>query len=259
MATENAGEAWYALGARDDELRAALKRAETDIKRAGTEGERAFATPMERATGRAAKGMRDVGTAANSLSGRGPKELAAQLDRAETEANQALAAIKQLASGDNLPPTDARKYADALDLKVLDENGKLVTVTMGSYGIGVSRAVAAVAESTHDEAGLCWPREVSPADVHIVATGKDPAVFEAAQRLAIDLVDAGLTVLYDDRRKVSPGIKFTDAELIGVPTIVTVGRGLADGVVELRDRRTDARRDLPVAEAAATIRQAIQA
>jgi len=152
-----------------------------------------------------------------------------------------------------------RKYADALDLKVLDENGKLVTVTMGSYGIGVSRAVAAIAESTHDEAGLCWPREVSPADVHIVATGKDPAVFEAAQRLAIDLVDAGLTVLYDDRRKVSPGIKFTDAELIGVPTIVTVGRGLADGVVELRDRRTDARQDLPVAEAAATIRQAIQA
>ena len=152
-----------------------------------------------------------------------------------------------------------RKYADALDLKVLDENGKLVTVTMGSYGIGVSRAVAAIAESTHDEAGLCWPREVSPADVHIVATGKDPAVFEAAGRLAIDLVDAGLTVLYDDRRKVSPGIKFTDAELIGVPTIVTVGRGLADGVVELRDRRTDARQDLPVAEAAATIRQAIQA
>jgi len=152
-----------------------------------------------------------------------------------------------------------RWIAEALKLDVLDENGKLVTVTMGSYGIGVSRAVAAVAESTHDEAGLCWPREVSPADVHIVATGKDPAVFEAAQRLAIDLVDAGLTVLYDDRRKVSPGIKFTDAELIGVPTIVTVGRGLADGVVELRDRRTDARRDLPVAEAAATIRQAIQA
>ncbi|MBA3367614.1 MAG: proline--tRNA ligase, partial [Geodermatophilaceae bacterium] len=135
-----------------------------------------------------------------------------------------------------------RKYAEALDLNVLDENGKLVTVTMGSYGIGVSRAVAAIAESTHDESGLCWPREVSPADVHIVATGKDPAVFEAADLLAAELVDAGLTVLYDDRRKVSPGIKFTDAELIGIPSIVTVGRRLADGVMEFRDRRTDERK-----------------
>jgi len=152
-----------------------------------------------------------------------------------------------------------RKYADALDLKVLDENGKLVTVTMGSYGIGVSRAVAAIAESTHDESGLCWPREVSPADVHIVATGKDPAVFEAADGLATELVEAGLTVLYDDRRKVSPGIKFTDAELIGVPTIVTVGRGLADGVVEYRDRRTDERRELPVVDAAAIIGKSVGA
>ncbi|MDQ4037278.1 MAG: proline--tRNA ligase [Actinomycetota bacterium] len=151
-----------------------------------------------------------------------------------------------------------RKYAEALDLRVLDENGKLGTVTMGSYGIGVSRAVAAIAESTHDDAGLCWPREVSPADVHIVATGKDPAVFEAADRLAQALVADGLTVLYDDRRKVSPGIKFTDAELIGIPTIVTVGRGLADGILELRDRRTDERSDVPVADAAALI-QAVRA
>ncbi len=151
-----------------------------------------------------------------------------------------------------------RKYAEALDLKVLDENGKLVTVTMGSYGIGVSRAVAAIAESTHDESGLCWPREVSPADVHIVATGKDPAVFEAADRLAGELVDAGLTVLYDDRRKVSPGIKFTDAELIGIPTIVTVGRGLADGVVETRDRRTDERKDLAVLDAASLIQESVR-
>ena len=150
-----------------------------------------------------------------------------------------------------------RKYAEALDLRVLDENGKLVTVTMGSYGIGVSRAVAAIAESTHDDAGLCWPREVSPADVHIVATGKDPAVFEAAEGLAQELVAAGLTVLYDDRRKVSPGIKFTDAELIGVPTIVTVGRGLADGMIELRDRRTDTRSEIPVADAASTIQVSV--
>ena len=98
-----------------------------------------------------------------------------------------------------------RKYAEALDLKVLDENGKLVTVTMGSYGVGVSRAVAAIAESNHDELGLVWPREVAPADVHIVATGKDAAIFEAAEALAAELVAAGLTVLFDDRPKVSPG------------------------------------------------------
>ena len=87
-----------------------------------------------------------------------------------------------------------RKYAEALDLQVLDENGKLVTVTMGSYGIGVSRAVAAIAEDNHDELGLCWPRDVAPADVHLVATGKDDAVFEAAERLADELDRAGLEV-----------------------------------------------------------------
>jgi prolyl-tRNA synthetase len=146
-----------------------------------------------------------------------------------------------------------RKYADALGLQVLDENGKLVTVTMGSYGIGVSRAVAAIAESTLDELGLCWPREIAPADVHIVATGKDDAVFEAAASLAQELVSAGLTVLYDDRPKVSPGVKFKDAELLGMPTIVTVGRGLAEGVIELRDRSTGERDEVPVAEAAARV------
>ncbi len=146
-----------------------------------------------------------------------------------------------------------RKYADALGLQVLDENGKLVTVTMGSYGIGVSRAVAAVAESTHDELGLVWPREIAPADVHVVATGKDAAVFEAAEALAGELVAAGLTVLYDDRPKVSPGVKFKDAELLGMPTIVTVGRGLAQGVVEVRDRATGERSEVPVADAAAAV------
>jgi prolyl-tRNA synthetase len=142
-----------------------------------------------------------------------------------------------------------RLYAEALGLQVLDENGKLVTVTMGSYGIGPSRAVAAIAEGTLDDIGLCWPRNVSPADVHIVATGKDEAIFAAAARLAGDLAERGVTVLYDDRPKVSPGVKFKDAELIGVPTIVTVGRGLADGVVEVKDRRTGDRHDVPVAEA----------
>ena len=134
-----------------------------------------------------------------------------------------------------------RKYAQALDLKVLDENGKRVTVTMGSYGIGVSRAVAAIAETTYDELGLCWPREVAPADVHIVATGKDAAVFAAADRLATELAEAGVRVLYDDRWGVSPGVKFKDSELIGVPTIVVVGKSLADGVIEVKDRRTGVR------------------
>ena len=142
-----------------------------------------------------------------------------------------------------------RKYADALDLKVLDENGKLVTVTMGSYGIGPSRAVAAIAEDTLDEIGLCWPRNVSPYDVHVVAAGKDEAVFAAAERLVDDLSAQGIDVLYDDRvGKVSPGVKFKDAELIGVPTIVMVGQGVADGTIEVKDRRTGERTEVPVGE-----------
>jgi prolyl-tRNA synthetase len=141
-----------------------------------------------------------------------------------------------------------RKYADALDLKVLDENGKLVTVTMGSYGIGPSRAVAAIAEGTLDEVGLCWPRDVAPADVHLVAAGKDDALFTAAEEYARQLDEAGVRVLYDDRRgKISPGVKFKDAELIGIPTIVVVGKGLTDGVVEVKDRRTGEREDVAAA------------
>ncbi|MGK2876136.1 MAG: proline--tRNA ligase [Nocardioides sp.] len=140
------------------------------------------------------------------------------------------------------------KYAEALGLQVLDVNGALVTVTMGSYGIGVTRAVAAVAEGTLDEIGLCWPRNVAPYDVHIVATGKDEAVLSEAERIAAELSAAGVDVLLDDRVKVSPGVKFKDAELIGVPTIVTVGRGLATGVIEVKDRRTGDRIDVPVAD-----------
>ncbi|MDP2772825.1 MAG: proline--tRNA ligase [Nocardioides sp.] len=140
-----------------------------------------------------------------------------------------------------------RKYAEALDLKVLDENGKLVTVTMGSYGVGPSRAVAAIAEGTLDEVGLCWPRNIAPADVHIVAAGKDEAVFAAAERIAHELDSDGVRVLYDDRAgRISPGVKFKDAELIGIPTIVVVGKSLAEGgTVEVRDRRTGEREDVP--------------
>lgn len=129
-----------------------------------------------------------------------------------------------------------RKYAEALGLTVLNQNGKAVVVTMGSYGIGVTRVLAALAEANHDEHGLAWPAGVAPAHVHVVATGKDPAVFEAAESLATTLSARGIEVLYDDRPKVAPGVKFNDAELFGVPLVVVVGRGLAEGVVEVRPR-----------------------
>jgi prolyl-tRNA synthetase len=131
-----------------------------------------------------------------------------------------------------------RKYAEALELKVLDQNGKQVVVTMGSYGVGVTRAVAALAESNHDAKGIVWPRSVAPADVHVVAVGRGEEIFAAAEQLAQELEASGLDVIYDDRPKVSPGVKFGDAELIGVPTILAVGKGLVDGVVEIKDRRS---------------------
>ncbi|MBN9185861.1 MAG: proline--tRNA ligase [Microbacterium sp.] len=142
-----------------------------------------------------------------------------------------------------------RKYADALGLKVLDENGKLVTVTMGSYGIGITRILAIIAELNNDEKGLVWPSAVAPFDVHVVATGKDEVAYGLAEAIAARLEAAGLDVLYDDRPKVSPGVKFGDAELIGVPQIVIVGRGAADGEVELWDRRTGDRDVLPMDQA----------
>ena len=147
-----------------------------------------------------------------------------------------------------------RKYADALGLQVLDEHGKLQTVTMGSYGVGVSRAVAAVAEQHHDDKGLIWPRSIAPADVHLIATGKDEAVFAKANELANQLNDAGINVLFDDRQGVSPGVKFNDSELLGMPTIVVVGKGLADGVIEIKDRATGERTDVPVDQALETIK-----
>jgi prolyl-tRNA synthetase len=146
-----------------------------------------------------------------------------------------------------------RKYAEALGLKVLDENGKQVTVTMGSYGIGVTRILAVIAEANNDEKGLVWPANVAPFDVHVVATGKDPVVFEVAEALTAELEAHRLDVLYDDRPKVSPGVKFGDAELLGVPQIVVVGRSAGEGIVELWDRRTGERTPVPVAEAVAAL------
>lgn len=151
-----------------------------------------------------------------------------------------------------------RKYAEALDLKVLDENGKQVVVTMGSYGIGVSRAVAALAEAHHDDKGLIWPMNVAPAHVHIVATGKDDEIFSTAEDFASKLEAVGLEVLLDDRRKTHAGAKFADAELIGVPLHLIVGRGLAKGNVELKDRLADTREDIPVEQALEHIIQLVR-
>ncbi|GAA4558371.1 proline--tRNA ligase [Streptomyces collinus] len=145
-----------------------------------------------------------------------------------------------------------RKYADALKLDVLGQNGKPVRVTMGSYGIGVSRAVAALAEQSADDKGLCWPAEVAPADVHVVAAGKALQT-ELALDISQKLAAAGVRVLVDDRPGVSPGVKFTDSELIGVPQILVAGRRAADGVVELKDRRTGEREELTVEEAVARL------
>jgi prolyl-tRNA synthetase len=143
-----------------------------------------------------------------------------------------------------------RKYSEALGLEVLGPDGRLVTVTMGSYGIGISRAVAAIAEATHDELGLCWPREIAPADVHLVTASADASVVAFAEHLAVELVEAGVGVVYDDRSDVSAGVKFKDAELIGVPIVVVVGKGLASGVVEVRDRSSKTTHSIPASDAA---------
>ena len=148
-----------------------------------------------------------------------------------------------------------KKYAEALGLKVLDENGKAQTVTMGSYGIGVTRALAALAEANNDAKGLAWPVHLAPAQVHLIATGKGDEIYAAAEKIAAELTEAGLDVLYDDRPgKVSPGVKFADAELLGVPVIVVVGRGLKDGTVEVR-RREAKGEETPLAQVLPKVQQ----
>lgn len=146
-----------------------------------------------------------------------------------------------------------RKYAEALDLRVQDEEGRPITPTMGSYGIGISRTLAALAEANSDDLGLCWPREVAPADVHLVIAGKEGGPQRpTAERLASELDAAGVRILFDDRVGVSPGVRFKDAELIGVPTIAVVGRGAADETnptIEVKDRRSGERVDVSLDEA----------
>lgn len=129
-----------------------------------------------------------------------------------------------------------RKYTDAFEVDILDVNGKRSRPTMGSYGIGVSRLVAVLAEQLHDDRGLRWPASVAPFQAHVVIANKDAAAAEAAEKLAEQLDAAGVSVLFDDRPKVSPGVKFKDSELLGMPVVVIVGRGFADHKVELRDR-----------------------
>jgi prolyl-tRNA synthetase len=146
-----------------------------------------------------------------------------------------------------------RKYAEALNLTVLDQNGKSQIVTMGSYGVGVSRAVAAIAEQSYDEIGLCWPVEVAPAKVHVVATGKEDLVFDTAEKIAADLEARGISVMLDDRRGTSPGVKFKDAELIGIPVIVVVGKALEQGNVEIRVRKSGDKSEVAVAAAVDSI------
>jgi prolyl-tRNA synthetase len=152
-----------------------------------------------------------------------------------------------------------RKYAQALGLTVLDQNGKQVVVTMGSYGVGVTRVMASLAEANHDDKGLAWPAHVAPAHVHLVATGKGQDVFDAAEAIASGLAARGVEVLYDDRPKVSPGVKFADAELIGVPVVVVVGRGLADGVVEVRGRAGEDAEQVPVVDAVERVAERVAA
>ena len=176
----------------------------------------------------------------------------------------------EVKAGDNCPSCDkpviidraieighifqlGKKYAQALGLTVLDKEGKPQVVTMGSYGIGVSRAVAAIAEQTYDELGLCWPAEIAPVDVHIVATGKEDQPFEVAEQIAKDLEAKGLEVLLDDRREASAGVKFKDAELIGVPKIIIVGKSLADGKVEIRDRKSSDKVEIALADVVKTL------
>ena len=129
-----------------------------------------------------------------------------------------------------------RKYTEAFDVQILDENGKRAIPTMGSYGIGISRMLAVLAEQRHDEKGLNWPAAVAPYQVHVAVANKDAEAMEAGDKLAEELSQAGLEVLFDDRPKVSPGVKFKDAELLGMPFVAILGRAFKDGIIELRIR-----------------------
>ena len=137
--------------------------------------------------------------------------------------------------------------------ELLDSQGKSQVVTMGSYGIGVTRALAAIAEQSHDEIGIIWPDEIAPARVHIVATGRDDEPFIQAERIGKELEAKGISVMIDDRREASPGVKFKDAELIGIPVIIVVGKSLAEGKIELRNRKSGEKSEVAVGDAISAV------
>lgn len=146
------------------------------------------------------------------------------------------------------------KYSKVMGLNVLNQNGKAVPVWMGCYGIGVSRVMSCIAEAHHDDKGLIWPLSVAPAQVHLIATGKDQKAYDLAESLLGDLEKADVEVLYDDRVKMSPGVKFKDSELLGLPMIVVVGRDtLSDGTVEIRNRATGEKDVVPLDQAAQAV------
>jgi prolyl-tRNA synthetase len=142
------------------------------------------------------------------------------------------------------------KYSDVMTgAGFVDEDGDEAVFSMGCYGMGVSRLLAVVAEENHDDKGLVWPGELAPYQVHLVAlgVGRAPEVGEAADSLYHRLVAAGIDVLYDDR-DVSPGVKFADADLLGIPIRLVVGaKGVARGIVEWRSRQTGEERDSELA------------
>jgi prolyl-tRNA synthetase len=140
------------------------------------------------------------------------------------------------------------KYTKAFDIKVLDEKGKAVTPLMGSYGIGVTRALALLAQNNSDEKGLAWPESIAPAKIHVVVAAKDGEAFDVAEDVVRKLTSADVEIILDDREGVSPGVKFKDAELLGAPYILVFGRGLQEDkpIVEFKKRNGDDKQDLPL-------------
>jgi prolyl-tRNA synthetase len=149
------------------------------------------------------------------------------------------------------------KYSEPMGATFLDENGKEQPVVMGSYGIGLARIAAAAIEQHHDAHGIVWPASIAPYDVHLVLVrASDEVQVALAERLYAELPAAGFEVLFDDR-DLSPGIKFKDADLLGCPAQVVIGKRAGEGMVELKDRASGARRDVPVAELDAALRETL--
>jgi prolyl-tRNA synthetase len=146
------------------------------------------------------------------------------------------------------------RYTDALDVSVLGEDGAQQRLVMGSYGIGIGRAVAAIVEANHDDSGICWPVNVAPFEVVVtVLNPKSVETLEVGERIYEALQERGIEVIIDDRDE-RPGVKFKDAELVGIPHRITVGpKGLADAKVEYQRRRDGSRHDIPVEKAAETV------